>query len=183
MSLIPSPYDPEWTGVNAGVYNDGPGGAGYGNAGGSVADPAAVAAPLPAPTDTGYQNPCTSQTIPINAAAAGSPILIANKRRSLLILQNNSYGVAPDVGPVLWFAFGRPAVPGECQGLAASTVQFGIGEGIVLDYKVPRDSLYIAFGPSVNGGGTVAVLGAVTEGIDDADNQPYIIPSGNAAAG
>lgn len=174
MSLIPSPYDPDWTAVNAGVYNDGPGGAGYGNAGGSLADPAAVAAPLPTPPATGYRNPCTSSTIPIVGAASGTPILVANERRSLMVLQNNSFATAAgDVPPVLWFAFGRPAVPGQCQGLAAATVANGVGEGIVLDVVVPRDSLYVTFGPSINTGGTVQVLGAVTEGINQLNDDPY----------
>lgn len=165
MSLIPSPYDPEWTAVNQGVYNDGPGGGGYGNAGGSIADPT-VAPPLPAPPPPGYQNPCASSTIPITSVAGstGSPLLVANPRRNLLILQNNSFAAVPgDTPPVLWFSFGRPAVVGQCQGLAAATVPFGIGEGIVLDVVVPRDSLYIAFGPS--SGLSVIILGSVTEGI------------------
>jgi hypothetical protein len=180
MSLIPQAYEAEWTAVNEGVFNDGPGGGGYGNAGGSIADPT-QAAPVPPVPTPGYKNPCTSTTIPINAGFNG-PLLIANPRRSLLLLQNNSFATAVgDVPPVLWFAFGRPAVPGQCQGLAAATVANGIGEGLVLDFKVPRDTLYVVFGPSSNGGGTVQALGSVTEGIDDLD-QDYLGPSRGGVA-
>lgn len=167
MSLIPSPYDPDWTPLNQGVYNDGPGGGGYGNAGGSVA--AALPAPpvpssnIPIAASPGpngmvpWVNPVSGYGFPFSSAQC---VLTKNPNRAGLILQNLSTGLtAADVGSTLYYSFGRPAVVGQSLGLAPGVLG-GPGIALVLDYVCPADSLYVAFGPAVGAGTTV---GAVEE--------------------
>lgn len=117
--------------------------------------------PLRAPFgegNSGWQNPTTTHSVPLNAQSSGvTAILTSNNKRNLLILQNGSSAVAPDVAPNFYFAFQQTATINQAMVLPP-------GVGIVLDIVCPRDAVYLTIGPSINGGGTVVVTGIAVEG-------------------
>jgi hypothetical protein len=134
-------------------------------------DPSTPVPPVPGPQlfDTGisipfgvsivrWKNPTTFQTVPILASTPqNTPVLSLNMERNGLVIQNNSTATAPDVAPVFYIGFNaQPQI-----GLAMAVAP---GVGILLDIICPRDSIYLIFGPSVNGGGTVVIQGAVVQG-------------------
>jgi hypothetical protein len=141
--LMPSPYDPEWTQLGDGVFNDYP-------------------APLPEETPAqkaarGYRNRNRSATIPIGPNTQSNKALVGlNEKRTSILMQNNSTATSPDAAPTMYFNFGAQAVIGTCIGLAP-------GVGLVLDINVQADALYVTLGPSVNTGGSVVIQGAVLE--------------------
>jgi hypothetical protein len=138
--LMPEPYDDVWTSLNDGVFNEYPGALGD----------ASVSA-------TGYQNDNRSATIPIGPNTKPYIALVSqNRKRTSILMQNNSAQSGTDVAPTMYFNFGAQAVVGIGIGLAP-------GVGLVLDNHVQADSLYVTFGPSVNTGGSVVVQGAVLE--------------------
>jgi hypothetical protein len=118
--------------------------------------------PASAPAGTiapAWSNPDTFAQVGINAATSTSvPVLSGNNQRRSLIIQNNSTAVFPDTTPVMYIGFNAVAQVGVSLGLSA-------GLGILFDYRVPRDSIYITFGTFVNGGGTTVVQGAVVQAI------------------
>jgi hypothetical protein len=119
---------------------------------------------LPASAPTGsvappWSNPDTFAQVGINAATSTStPVLTGNSQRRSLIIQNNSTAVFPDTTPVMYVGFNAVAQVGVSLGLSA-------GLGILFDFRCPRDSIYITFGPFSNGGGTTVVQGAVVQAI------------------
>jgi hypothetical protein len=138
--LMPSPYDDIWTSLSDGVFNAYPG----------VMEQVAG-------SPGGYVNTNRSVTIPIGPGTdSNKALVVANPRRSSLLMQNNSTAIAPDAAPTMYFNFGAQAQVGIGIGLAP-------GVGLVLDHEVASDSLYVTFGPSVNTGNTVLVQGAVME--------------------
>lgn len=106
--------------------------------------------------NSGWQNPCTTHTVPLTAGIdPTAAVLTANKKRNLLLIQNNSTATSPDQAPTLFVAFGQLAVVGQALGLPP-------GVGIVLDIICPRDAIYLVFGPS--SGSSVVITGVVVEG-------------------
>lgn len=140
--LMPSAYDDVWTGLEDGVFNAYPG---------RLGDSATSA--------NGYQNPNRSATIPIGPNTLPNIALVSiNPKRVSILMQNNSTAdpTTTDIAPTMYFNFGAQAQVGNGIGLAP-------GVGLVLDNNVQADSLYVTFGPSVNGSDSVVVQGAVLE--------------------
>jgi len=105
-----------------------------------------------------WRNPTTMQSVPINASTGiTTPVLSLNMYRNSLIVQNNSTATAPDVAPTFYIGFNAQPQIGLSLALAP-------GAGLLFDIITPRDSIYISFGPSINGGGTVVVQGVVVQG-------------------
>jgi hypothetical protein len=99
-----------------------------------------------------------TNSVPIGRSTVSSIALVGvNEQRALLILQNNSTATSPDSAPTFYFGFGTQPVVGYDLALPP-------GVGIVLDVRVPSDSIYVAFGPFVNGGGTALIQGVCKEG-------------------
>jgi len=99
-----------------------------------------------------------TNSVPIGASTVSSVALVGtNEQRALLILQNNSNAVSPDSAPTFYFGFGTQPTVGYDLALPP-------GVGIVLDVRVPSDSIYVAFGPFVNSGGTTLIQGVCKEG-------------------
>lgn len=108
--------------------------------------------------DSGWNNPCTTHTVPLTfTIATQQAILTANPKRNLLVVQNNATATSPDAAPSLYVAFGQLASVGQ-------SMQLPPGVGIVLDIVCPRDAVYLIWGPATNGGGTVNWAGVVVEG-------------------
>jgi len=127
-----------------------------------TSDPSATGyLPLSAPfgeSDRGWTNPTTFATVPINAATnTAVPVLTQNYQRNALIIQNGSLATSPDVAPTLYVGF-------NAQPQVGSALALPPGVGVVFDIICPRDSIYIAFGPFTNGGGSVVIQGAVLSG-------------------
>lgn len=158
--LMPSPYDPEWTGLQE-VFND------YPPAPPGI--PPAIAAAL-----TQGSNNRHSVTVPIAfGQSSTSSILPANAKRKALLLQNNSTAVSPDVAPTFYFNFNTQAVAGFSIALPPG------GQGLNLDCNVSADSLYVTIGPFVNTGDSVVIQGCVLETAEGPQpNQPFIGPAG-----
>lgn len=106
-----------------------------------------------------WRNPTTFATVPVNAATnINQPVLSQNSQRNALIIQNGSTAtVAGDVAPIMYIGFNAQPQVG-----AALALQPGVG--VAFDIITPRDSIYIAFGPFVNTGGSVVIQGAVIQG-------------------
>jgi hypothetical protein len=150
------------------IYNP-PGITSGGSSGGNVAataptsDPALTGyMPASAPfgeSDRAWSNPNTFASVPINASTNTQvPVLAQNYQRSALIIQNGSLAtVSGDVAPTLYVNF-------NAQPQIGSALALPPGVGIVFDIICPRDSVYIAFGPFVNTGGSVVIQGAVLTG-------------------
>jgi hypothetical protein len=139
--LLPSAYDDGWTALDDGVFNA------YSGRLGEEGSP------------TGYQNPNRSSTIPIGPQTQPNIALVSiNPKRASILMQNNSTADpnTDDIAPTMYFNFGAQAQIGIGIGLAP-------GVGLVLDNNVQADSLYVTFGPSVNGSGSVVIQGAVLE--------------------
>jgi hypothetical protein len=99
-----------------------------------------------------------TNSVPIGSSTVSTKALVgANEQRALLILQNNSTATSPDSAPTFYFGFGTQPTVGYDLALPP-------GVGMVLDTRVPADSIYVAFGPFSNGGGTALVQGVCKEG-------------------
>lgn len=99
-----------------------------------------------------------TNSVPIGATTNVTAALVgANETRALLILQNNSTATAPDSAPTFYFGFGTQPAIGYDLALPP-------GVGIVMDVRTPADAIYVAFGPMVNGGGSVKIQGVCKEG-------------------
>jgi hypothetical protein len=134
---------------------------------------ATSASPTPNPAQTGFlpqsapygqsdrpwSNPTTFATVPINASTnTRVPVLSQNSMRNALIIQNGSLAtVSGDVAPTLYVNF-------NAQPQIGSALALPPGVGIAWDIVTPRDSIYIAFGPFTNTGGSVVIQGAVIGG-------------------
>lgn len=145
-----------------------------GQPGAQVTAPVDLSAPLPLPppdvtgadglsvpfgqSKTAWHNPNTFQSVPILASTPTNvPVLSLNLARSALIIQNGSTATAPDVAPILYVGFNSQPIIGFSLGVAVNLI------AAFFDIICPRDSIFIAFGPSVNGGSTVVVRGCVVQ--------------------
>lgn len=155
-----APYD------ETSIFNPPGGSSGYSS---PVTDPNA---PTQNPSQTGYlppstpygesdrpwTNPSTFATVPINAQTNTQvPVLSQNYRRNALIIQNGSTATGTDVAPTLYVGF-------NVQPLVGSSLALAPGQGIAWDVITPRDSIFIAFGPFIDTGGSVVIQGAVIMG-------------------
>jgi hypothetical protein len=108
--------------------------------------------------DRAFVNPITSTQTPLTGSTNGQ-VLPTNRRRCLLIVQNNS----ATGGATFWVAFNQPAIQNQCVGLAP-------GQAMVLDASCPSDSINIL----VTGAAGVTA-GTIVEG-------SYTNPAGTPAA-
>lgn len=99
-----------------------------------------------------------TNSVPIGSSTDPAVAVVGtNEQRALLIIQNSSTATSPDVAPIFYIGFGTQANVGYDLALPP-------GVGIVLDVRTPSDAIYVGFGPSTNGGGTVRIQGVVKEG-------------------
>jgi hypothetical protein len=141
--LIPQAYEPGWTRLDDGIFNEVP-----------FAD-----VPRPASQINNVNAVSTTTTAITAATSSVRALMVANAKRRLLVIQNNSNATtAGDVPPTFFIAFGQQAAVGVGLGLPP-------GVGIVLDYACPIDSVYITIGPFSNAGGSVVIQGAAVEGV------------------
>ena len=153
--LVPQPYDPAWTGIGE-TFNDYPPPPPPG-----VADAQSIANAVPGPGvpvpfgPVEWNNPTDAVGIPLNAGSPSQvPVLAANKKRNLLVVQNNSTATSPDVAPDLYVEFGRQA--------NRYSLKLAPGIGVVFDVICPRSQIYVAF---LNGSGASATpIGVVVQG-------------------
>jgi hypothetical protein len=109
-------------------------------------------------SDRRWTNPTTFATVPISAATnVNVPVLSQNYLRNALIIQNGSLANSPDIAPTLYVGF-------NAQPTIGSALALPPGVGVTFDIICPRDSIFIAFGPFTNGGGSVVIQGAVVSG-------------------
>lgn len=105
-----------------------------------------------------WRNPTTFQSVPILASTPQNvPVLSLNMKRNAVVIQNNSTATAPDSAPTFYIGFNAQPQIGLALGVAP-------GVGILLDIICPRDSIYLAFGPEINTGGTVVIQGSIVQG-------------------
>lgn len=164
--LIPLAFEPEWTRINDGVFNDYP----PPPPPPPRIDPASTAGqiaqviresvqgvPVPnGPVD--WENPTTAATIPITALVnTNNPFVNGNKKRNLLIIQNSSEPNDPttDVAPDLLVSFAARVLP------TAGAIRLKPGVGLILDTIVPRDDVYVMW---QGGTGTFTTEGTLTQG-------------------
>lgn len=122
-----------------------------------------------AESDRPWYNPTTYATIPINPAADGTvAVLSLNYQRNSLIIQNNSSATAVgDVAPTLYIGFNAQPQVGQALALAPA-----LGFYWSASDCPPRDTIYVLFGPFLNGGASVVIAGCVVQGT-------YAPPGGN----
>jgi len=124
-----------------------------------------------AESDRDWYNPTTFSTVAIIADLIGgsgniggvginvvaTPALQLNYKRNCLIVQNNSSATTPDTAPTFYLDFNKQPVIGGSLALPP-------GLGLLFDYVVPRDALYIVYGAFSNAGSTVIITGAIVQG-------------------
>jgi len=160
--LVPMPYDPAWTGLGE-TFNDNPPPPPPG-----VADRQALANAAPGdgiPVPFGpvvWNNPTDAIGIPLNAGTpAAVPVLAANKKRNLLLVQNNSTATSPDVAPNLYVEFGRQA--------NRYSLKLQPGIGVIFDVICPRSQIYVAF---LDGSGATATpIGVIVQASHSPDQD------------
>jgi hypothetical protein len=111
-----------------------------------------------------------------------SPLLLADNYRNLLIFQNNSIATSPDVAPNLFIALDGPVqtvtftnpVTSVKSTLTYNAITLVPGEGLLLDTRILTNAIYVAWGTSVNTGGTVFTIGALVYG--RTANSPPLSP-------
>lgn len=104
-----------------------------------------------------WKNPTTVSSVPIQLATpVNVPVLSLNLQRNLLIVENNSTATSPDIAPILYVGFNTVPIIGLSLGIGP------FGGSLVLDVICPRDSIYVAWGPST--GASVVTQGAVAQG-------------------
>lgn len=115
--------------------------------------------------------------------ATGSPLLIADNYRNLLIIQNNSLATSPDVapnlfvsisGPVQLVAFQNP-VSHAISSFAFNAITLQPQEGLLLDTRVLTNAIYVTWGASTNTNGTVYTNGVLMYG--RTPNSPPAAPA------
>jgi hypothetical protein len=151
--LIPLPYEVAWTRVDDGYFNDYP--AGFTDDAGNPVVPGGVLTSALSDTTEG-------QTVGIPASVSTAvAIMAANVNRGYLLIENNSSATATgDIAPTLYFAYDGP-VPLPLILAKAIPPQ----SGLVLDRRVPANAIYVAWGPSVNTGGSVVQGGVIEQGL------------------
>lgn len=122
-------------------------------------------------------NPTTYASVPLLAVTGlgGTPIVQAlpvlslNLKRNSLIIQNQSSAtVAGDVAPTLYVGFNVQAIVGQSLALVP-----GLGFYWGAADTPPRDSIFLAYGPYSNAGGSVVVAGCVIQGTYTPNAPPY----------
>lgn len=113
---------------------------------------------------------CASVQVLANTSTT-KPVLLADNYRNLLILQNSSTIVtgSGDTAPTLFVNFDQIANPPP--GATAYALALAPGVGIVLDTRVPLNSLYVAYAGAV---GTPTIISTVTYG--RTPNSPPLSP-------
>ena len=151
--LVPAPYDPSWTRIDDGTFNDYPPGADglpYVSDPGVTPSPAgilpdasfAVSVPIPAGT-------------PINAA-----LVPANLRRTFLLIQNNSTATgAGNTAPNLYIAYDGPVSTTLPNGL---NLTIPPGQGVIFDRRCPANAIYVLY---AGGAGTFVAQGVLHQGL------------------
>src|ERR1700760_4327929 len=90
-------------------------------------------------------------TIPLNSGSQGQVLQVDNFR-NLLVIQNNSIAVSPDVAPTLFIALDGPVQTVGFSNPSPNTFSYNAfitlapGEGVILDVRVPRNSIYSLWG-------------------------------------
>lgn len=110
-------------------------------------------------------------TIPLSQGVpTGTPLLLADNFRNLLIIQNASTATSPDTAPTLYIGLDGP--------VSIARIQYAFalapGIGIVLDTRVLNNSIYAAYGSFTNAGLTTVVAGILTYG--RTQNSPPLAP-------
>lgn len=79
-----------------------------------------------------------------------TPIVLADPRRNLLVIQNNSVGnsAGGDVLPTLVVGLDGPVSLAGGAATNPLTMNFPAGLGLVLDERVPTNAIYVAWGSS-----------------------------------
>lgn len=141
---------------------------------------------LQADPTLGFDWVCQGYPLVITGNTSGQ-LLQADNYRNLLIIQNNSVATAPDVAPNLFIALDGPVqltpffnpVTSIVSSFAFNAITLVPGEGLVLDQRVPRNSIFSSWGVSTNTGGTVYTIGLLMYG--RTTNAPPQ-PQGNQAS-
>jgi hypothetical protein len=170
QTLIPNASDVAWTdaetvfdptlspGADTGYQNAADAVNAQGGAGGALG---AFPSEPNAPGDRDWSNPTSATPTPITASSGGV-LLGPNPKRNLLIIQNNS----ASGGATFWVSFNFPAVPGQCIGLAP-------GQALVLDYIVPRDTVYLTITGAAGATQGTVIEGSYSPGLTLARNPAY----------
>jgi hypothetical protein len=161
---------------------------GPGTQGGQDAAAAIAAATGQDPTN---EFPWLSRGSPLSISAGistATPILLADNYRNFILVQNNSVASATgDIAPNLYLAVDGPVqlitivnpVTSTPFSIPLNAITFAPGVGLLLDERVLTNSLYVAWGTSVNTGGSVYTNGFVLYG--RTPNSPPL-PSGPVSA-
>jgi hypothetical protein len=149
--LIPQAYEPFWTRLDDGTFND------Y---------PPQSTSPLDGVLSGNTQidsDATFAQYIPIpfTTIVSQSALVAANARRGFLLIQNNSaIGAAGDVLPNLYVSYDGPV---------SAPLQLNLtiapGSGIVLDRRPPGNAIYIRWGTFTNTSGTAVAGGVLHQGL------------------
>ena len=135
-----------WTRLDDGVFN---------------AYPPTQRIPVPCPIPCPDAIFTQSIAIPFTTIVPQVAVVGANARRATLLIQNNSaIGAAGDVLPNLYVTFDGP-VPTPLQ----LNLTILPGSGIVLDRRVPINSIYIRWGTFTNTSGTAVAGGVLWQGL------------------
>jgi len=147
--LIPQAYEPAWTRLDDGNFNDYPPEAG----GIGPAVPPSALGVAGGQYDTTY-----GQLVPVPGnVLTQTAVLGATSKRGWLLIQNNST-TAGGTAPNLYVAFDGPvsaATPGLFLTLAP-------GAGILLDRRVPNNAIYVLY---AGGAGTFTAQGVIGQGL------------------
>lgn len=113
-----------------------------------------------------------------SSVSTQQPLLLADNYRNLLILQNlSNLTVSTDVAPNLLIAYDGPVVPvsnGSVtlpQAVALNGITLQPGVSLLLDERVPTNSIYVAWGTSL---GTPLFAGSCSYG--RTPNSPPLSP-------
>jgi hypothetical protein len=165
-------YDPSWTRVRSSISPQGL----MMSSGALPAAPAGIAVPVASPllsqgSGGSIAGTFTRKTwgtpfslLPTVAAAVNPPInqtfmATAQAARKMLTIQNNSSATPTDTAPTLWIAFGIPATPGACIGIAP-------GAGIAYEVNPPQEEIFITWGAYSNSGATAVIQGVIEQSIN-----------------
>lgn len=162
----------------------------YGNSGnsaGTITPPPAVGAIAPASgqgtgsnspngeADREWFNPTSFTTVSLLGQVGGNigsifpagqnylttPVLQLSYKRNCLIIQNNSLATSPDVAPNFYIDFNKQPTP-QSSLSAQGYLTLPPGLGILFDTIVPRDAIYVTFGPFT--GLATFIVGSIIQG-------------------
>lgn len=150
--LIPQAYDPSWTRLDDGNFNDYPAGV---QGVPSLLDAATSPSPGGLIPDAVFY-----QTVPIPGnTPASAAVLPANLRRVSLLIQNNSTPGTGGVAPNLYVAYDGPVSPSLPNGL---NLTIAPGAGILFDRRPPANAIYILY---ANGTAPFTAQGVIQQGM------------------